>query len=302
MLVKLVGAAALALTVQSAFRSAKQTEAVADFRDLAAAAGLDARTVIGGERAKRYVLETTGGGVAIVDYDNDGRPDIFLVNGSSLSPSSTGAAPVSHLYRNNGDGTFADVTAKAGVGRNGWGQGVCAGDYDNDGYVDLFVTYYGNQVLYRNNGDGTFADVTRQAGLAPSALRWRTGCAFVDVNRDGRLDLFVSSYVAYDDAKRYEPASRENCFWKGIGVMCGPHGLEGSYNQLFRGNADGTFTDVSEVAGLWKVRPAYGFTPIVLDYDNDGWTCTSRTIPARRGSSTMSMGRSPRSDCEPASR
>ena len=271
MVVKLVGVASLVVVALSAFQDAKRTEWAADFRDIAVAAGLDARTVIGGERTKRYILETTGGGVAILDYDDDGKPDIFLVNGMGVAASSTDAAPVSHLYRNNGDGTFADVTDKAGVGGRGWGQGVCAGDYDNDGHVDLFVTYYGNQILYRNNGDGTFADVTQQAGLAPSGLRWRSGCAFVDFNRDGRLDLFVSAYVAYDDAKRYEPASRENCFWKGIGVMCGPHGLAGSHNQLFRGNADGTFTDVSESVGLLNVRPAYGFTPIVLDYDNDGW-------------------------------
>src|SRR5262249_42320382 len=151
----LVCALALATSTLSAFQAAAVSGPVADFRDLAATAGLEARTVIGGERTKQYILETTGGGVAILDYDNDGWSDIFLVNGASLS-SSNDAAPVSHLYRNNGDGTFADVTAKAGVAGSGWGQGVCAGDYDNDGYTDLFVTYYGNQILYRNNGDGTF--------------------------------------------------------------------------------------------------------------------------------------------------
>jgi hypothetical protein len=246
-------------------------EAVADFRDLAAAAGLSARTVIGGEHTKQYILETTGGGVAIVDYDSDGWPDIFLVNGASLAPSSTDAAPVSHLYRNRGDGTFADVTEKAGVAGTGWGQGVCAGDYDNDGHVDLFVTYYGHQILYRNNGDGTFSDVTRRSGLSFSRPRWNAGCAFLDFNRDGRLDLFVSAYVDYADAMRYPPGSRDNCSWKGLVVMCGPHGLTGSQNALFRGNADGTFSDVSEAAGLLKARPAFGLTPLVLDYDNDGW-------------------------------
>jgi hypothetical protein len=224
--------------------------------DLAAAAGLTARTVIGGEHTKQYILETTGGGVAIVDYDGDGWPDIFLVNGASLAPSSTDAAPVSHLYRNRGDGTFADVTEKAGVAGKGWGQGVCAGDYDNDGHVDLFVTYYGHQILYRNNGDGTFSDVTRRSGLSFSRPRWNAGCAFLDFNRDGRLDLFVSAYVDYADAMRYAPGSRDNCSWKGLVVMCGPHGLAGSQNALFRGNADGTFSDVSEAAGLLKARPA----------------------------------------------
>lgn len=246
-------------------------EAVADFRDLAAAAGLTARTVIGGAHTKQYILETTGGGVAIVDYDSDGWPDIFLVNGASLAPSSTDAAPVSHLYRNRGDGTFADVTEKAGVAGKGWGQGVCAGDYDNDGHVDLFVSYYGHQILYRNNGDGGFSDVTRRSGLPLSRPRWNTGCAFLDFNRDGRLDLFVSAYVDYADAMRYAPGSRGNCSWKGVVVMCGPHGLAGSQNALFRGNADGTFSDVSEAAGLLKAQPAFGFTPLVLDYDNDGW-------------------------------
>ncbi|PYQ84803.1 MAG: RNA-binding protein [Acidobacteria bacterium] len=268
---KLFFGTALALTVLSAFQSAAVPEPLADFRDLAAAAGLNARTVIGGERTKQFILETTGGGVAIVDYDDDGWPDIFLVNGARRSLSAADAAPVSHLYRNNHDGTFADVTEKAGVAGKGWGQGVCAGDYDNDGHIDLFVTYYGHQVLYRNNGDGTFNDVTRGSGLSLSKPRWNTGCAFLDFNRDGRLDLLVSAYVDYADATRYAPGSRDNCFWKGLGVMCGPHGLAGSSNALYRGNPDGTFTNVSEEAGLLKPRPAYGLTPLVLDYDNDGW-------------------------------
>ena len=245
--------------------------AFADFRDLAAAAGLTARTVIGGEHTKDYILETTGGGVAILDYDNDGWPDIFLVNGARLAQASPDTAPASHLYRNRGDGTFVDVTEKAGVGGRGWGQGVCAGDYDNDGDVDLFVTYYGDQVLYRNNGDGTFSDVTRQSGLSLSSPRWNTGAAFLDFDHDGHLDLFVSAYVAFADATRYPRGSRGDCFWKGLGVMCGPHGLAGSQNMLFRGNGDGTFSDVSEKAGLLAARPAFGFTPLVLDYDNDRW-------------------------------
>ncbi|OLE82077.1 MAG: hypothetical protein AUF76_10915 [Acidobacteria bacterium 13_1_20CM_2_65_9] len=268
---KLLIGSALALIALSAFQHVVKPEAVADFRDVAAAAGLTARTVIGGERTKQYILETTGGGVAIVDYDNDGWPDIFLVNGARLENSPSDDAPISHLYRNKGDGTFTDVTDKAGIAGRGWGQGVCAGDYDNDGHIDLFVTYYGDQILYRNNGDGTFSDVTRRSGLSSSSPRWNTGCAFLDFNRDGRLDLFVSAYVAHADATRYPPGSRSNCSWKGLGVMCGPHGLDGSHNALFRGNEDGTFTDVSEAAGLRKPRPAYGFTPLVLDYDNDRW-------------------------------
>ena len=244
--------------------------AFADFRDLAAAAGLTARTVIGGEHTKDYILETTGGGVAILDYDNDAWPDIFLVNGARLAEGSPDR-PSSHLYRSRGDGTFVDVTEKAGVGGRGWGQGVSAGDYDNDGDVDLFVTYYGDQVLYRNNGDGTFSDVTRQSGLSLSSPRWNTGAAFLDFDRDGHLDLFVTAYVAFADATRYPRGSRGDCFWKGLGVMCGPHGLAGSQNMLFRGNGDGTFSDVSGKAGLLAARPAFGFTPLVLDYDNDRW-------------------------------
>jgi enediyne biosynthesis protein E4 len=267
---KLFICSALAFAALS-FQNVPTPESVADFRDLAAAAGLNARTIIGGERTKQYILETTGGGVGIVDYDEDGWPDIFLVNGAQLAKSDEESTPVSHLYRNNHDGTFADVTEKARISGSGWGQGVCAGDYDNDGHIDLFVTYYGHQVLYRNNGDGTFNDLTRASGLSQSKPRWNTGCAFLDFNRDGRLDLFVSAYVDYADATRYAPASRDNCFWKGVGVMCGPHGLAGSHNALFRGNADGTFTDVSETAGLLKARPAFGLTPLVVDYDNDRW-------------------------------
>jgi len=269
--VKLIFGATFAATLLSVFQHAAVREPVADFRDIAAAAGLTARTIIGGDRTKQYILETTGGGLAILDYDDDGWPDLFFVNGARLASADGGAAPVSHLYRNNHDGTFADVTRGAGLSATGWGQGVCAGDYDNDGRVDLFVTYYGRQVLYRNNGDGTFADVTRASGLSLPTPRWNTGCAFLDYNHDGRLDLFVSSYVDYGDAMRFAPGSRDNCFWKGLGVMCGPHGLAGSRNALYRGSADGTFTDVSEAAGVLKPSPAFGLTPLVLDADNDGW-------------------------------
>jgi enediyne biosynthesis protein E4 len=269
--VKLIIGSTLALTLLSALQHPGVRESVADFRDLAATAGLTARTIIGGERTKQYILETTGGGAAIVDYDDDGWPDVLFVNGARLASVENETTPVSHLFRNNHDGTFADVTRTAGLSATGWGQAVCAGDYDNDGHVDLFVTYYGQQVLYRNNGDGSFSDVTRASGLSQSKPRWNTGCAFLDFNRDGRLDLFVSAYVDYGDAMRFAPGSRDNCFWKGVPVMCGPHGLAGSPNALYRGNPDGTFTDVSERAGLLKARPAFGLTPLVLDADNDGW-------------------------------
>jgi hypothetical protein len=235
--------------------------------DVAPAAGLTGRTVIGGERTKDYILETTGGGVAILDYDDDGWPDVFLVNGARA-----GEEPSpSRLYRNQGDGTFLDVSATSGLVRRGWGQGACAGDYDNDARMDLFVTYYGQSVLYRNVGGGKFADTTSAAALT-GPDRYSTGCAFLDYDRDGRLDLFVSAYLAHGDARRYPPGTPgQNCSWKGLAVMCGPAGLGGAQNALYRGNADGTFTDVSERAGILKAAPSYGFTPLVLDYDNDGW-------------------------------
>lgn len=244
------------------------TPEVARFVDVAPAVGLTAPTIIGGERTKEFILETTGGGVAILDYDDDGWPDVFLVNGSRLE----GPAAPSRLYRNLGDGTFGDVTGPAGLDRRGWGQGVCAGDYDNDGRVDLFVTYYGQSVLYRNQAGGTFRDTTAAARLVFPTDRYSTGCAFLDYDRDGRLDLFVSAYLAPEDARRYRPGTPgQNCSWKGMAVMCGPAGLRGARNVLYRGHADGTFTDVSEKAGILAAAPSYGFTPLVLDYDNDGW-------------------------------
>src|SRR6202048_1138856 len=165
------------------------------FTHVAQKAGLAAPVIFGGENTKKYIIETTGTGVAIFDYDNDGWPDIFVVNGTKLGSLPSGKAPTSHLYHNNHDGTFTDVTEKAGLMRTGWGQGVCVGDYDNDGNLDLFVTYYGRNVLYHNNGDGTFNDVTRESGLLQTEDHWNTGAAFVDYNRDGHLDLFVSNYV-----------------------------------------------------------------------------------------------------------
>ena len=241
------------------------------FSDVGRSAGLQVRNYFGGEESKRYILETTGCGVAFFDYDNDGWLDIFLVNGSRLSGFPAGQEPTNHLFHNNRDGTFADVTEKAGLVRHGWGQGVCIGDYDNDGLEDLFVTYWGHNVLYHNNGDGTFTDVSTKAGVAGCARRWGTGCAFLDYDRDGRLDLFVSNYVAFDPKTAPDPGTNPYCVYRGIPVNCGPRGLEGERNILYHNNGDGTFADVSEKAGVTTPSGYYGLGVLVADFDNDGW-------------------------------
>ena len=242
-----------------------------NFVDIAERAGLTAKTEDGGGKTKRYIIETTGSGAAFFDFDNDGWPDIFLVNGSRLEGFPKGQEPTSHLYRNLHDGTFADVTQSAGVGLVGWGQGVCAGDYDNDGFVDLFVTFWGHDILLHNNGDGTFTDVTRKAGLWHDDVRWSTGCAFLDYDRDGRLDLFVAHYVDLDLPHTPEPGSGAACMWKGMPVMCGPRGLKGTHSELYHNNGDGTFTDVSEASGIAKTDAYYCLTALTGDFDNDGW-------------------------------
>jgi len=240
------------------------------FVDVGRAAGLNAKTIYGGDHKNKYLLETTGCGVAFYDYDNDGWLDIFLVNGTRLEGFPAGQEPVSHLFKNNRDGTFTDVTLKAGVARSGWGQGVCVGDYDNDGWDDLFVSYFGKNVLYHNNGDGTFTDVSEKAGVAGKGNRWSTGCAFVDYDRDGRLDLFVANYIDMELKTAPVPESGP-CLYKGVMVACGPPGLNGGKNILYRNNGDGTFTDVSENAGILKANGTYGLGVLTADLDNDGW-------------------------------
>ncbi len=238
------------------------------FTGVAPAAGLTARTVFGGEKTKRYILETTGGGVAFFDYDNDGWLDIFLVNGSRLE---AGAASTNHLYRSNRDGTFQEVTRRAGLERSGWGQGVCAGDYDNDGHTDLFLTYWGYNVLYRNTGAGAFTDSTEAAGLKGSRPRWGSGCAFLDYDRDGLLDLLVSNYVDFDLKTAPQPGAGPTCRYRGLAVNCGPRGLPGESNLLFRNQGHGQFRDLSEKSGIAKARDHYGLGVLTGDFDNDGW-------------------------------
>jgi len=246
---------------------------IAYFIDQAAKAGITMKTVFGGVDSKEYIIETTGTGVAIFDYDNDGWPDIFLVNGTTLDTASvSGPAPTNHLYHNNHDGTFTDVTAKAGLLHSGWGQGVCVGDYDNDGYEDLYVTYYGKNVLYHNNGNGTFTDVSSKAGVAGTGKQWGSGCAFVDYDRDGKLDLMVATYVDFDLTTAPKPGERIDCLWKGVPVMCGPRGLPWNSNILYHNRGDGTFEDVTKKAHIDQTNGHYGLSVSTLDFDDDGWT------------------------------
>jgi hypothetical protein len=255
---------------EEAGRSKPPTDIGISFINVAQESGLNVKTIFGGEHKNKYLLETTGCGVAFYDYDNDGWLDIFLVNGTRLEGFPPGKEPTSHLFKNNRDGTFTDVTAKAGLAHSGWGQGVCIGDYDNDGFDDLFVTYYGKNVLYHNNGDGTFTDVSEKAGVPGKKTRWGTGCAFVDYDRDGHLDLFVANYIDLDLATAPVPESGP-CLYKAVMVACGPPGLTGGKNILYHNNGDGTFSDVSESSGVLQVNGTFGLGVLTADFDNDGW-------------------------------
>jgi len=241
------------------------------FVDIAREAGLNAPNVWGGVDRKRYIIEAKGSGLGFFDYDNDGWLDIYLTNGTRLDTNwPAGKAPTSHLYKNNRDGTFTDVTEKSGLARTGWQTGVSVGDYDNDGWDDLFCTFWGHNALFHNNGDGTFTDVTRKAGLYNEEIRWGAGSCWLDYDRDGSLDLFVCNYIKLDPEKL--PSQNDiYCQWKGIPVMCGPRGLTGDTNILYHNNGDATFTDVSEKAGILKPGPRYSITPVSYDFDNDGW-------------------------------
>jgi hypothetical protein len=243
----------------------------AHFEDIAEAAGLRLPVIYGGVESKKYILEANGCGCAFIDYDNDGWMDIFLLSGTRLDGDPPGAT--NRLYKNNRDGTFTDVTDKAGLRAAGWANGVCIADYDNDGFDDIFCTYFGQNRLYRNNGDGTFTEVTKQAGLLQEGPpRWNTGSAFLDYDRDGHLDLFVSNYIGLDLQHTPVPGQNSTCVWKGVPVNCGPRGLPTGRHLLYHNNGDGTFTDVTKQAGIASATEGYGMTVVAADFDEDGWT------------------------------
>lgn len=259
------------------------------FVDVAREAGLVIPVVSGGVDHKEYIIEAVGSGCAFFDFDNDGWMDIFLLGGTRLEGAPPGAT--NRLYKNNRDGTFVDVTEKAGLHDVGWAYGVCVGDYNNDGFEDLFCTYFGQNKLYRNNGDSTFTDVTKQAGLVEAAHRFGTGCTWVDYNRDGHLDLFVSNYVQFDFKTVPRPSQNPTCNFKGVPVNCGPRGLTPGYHSVYRNNGDGTFTDVSKQAGVSGFKDSYGLTVVAADFDEDGWpdifvACDSTPSLSRRRAPT----------------
>ena len=236
------------------------------FVDITKQAGVDFNHVSSPE--KRYIVESMSGGVALFDYDNDGHLDIYLVNSLTVDLVKSKGKTPSALYRNNGDGTFADVTGKSGLRDVGWGMGAAVADYNNDGFEDLYVTCVGPNKLYKNNGDGTFADVTDKAGVGDP--RWSAGATFFDYDADGNLDLFVANYVAFDFNSLPEFGRGKLCQYKGIPVQCGPRGLPGDGDSLYRNNGDGTFTDVTKRAGLTDAHGFYGMQPVASDLDDDG--------------------------------
>ena len=237
------------------------------FIDITSTSGITFKHTLSPE--KKYIAESMSGGVALFDYDNDGFLDIFLVNSLTVELLKSNKKTRSALYRNNRDGTFSDVTDKAGVSDVGWGMGCAVGDFNNDGFNDLYVTSIGPDHLFKNNGNGTFTDVTEKAGV--SDPRFSTGAAFLDYDNDGKLDLFVTNYVDFDINHLPTFGEGPTCQFKGIPVQCGPRGLPGAGDSLFHNNGDGTFTDVSKKAGVADSRGYYGLGVVGSDFDGDGW-------------------------------
>lgn len=245
------------------------------FTDVAEKSGLNMRFVYGGEQRKKYIIEANGSGVAFLDYDNDGRIDAFLLNGSRLDDSSlvkSTPKPTNHLYRNLGGGRFQDSTEAAGVKHSGWANGVCVADFDNDGFEDMYVTYWGHNVLYRNNGHGAFEDVTGHAAVGGPGNEWSTGCTFLDYDRDGLVDLLVTSYQGFDPATTPAPGSSSTCEWRGMPVFCGPRGRPFGKLTLYHNLGNGKFEDVTMKSGVGAVQRIYAFTALAADLDDDGWT------------------------------
>jgi hypothetical protein len=259
------------LHAQQPYPPSAQHPTPAWFVDVAPKAGITVLNVNGSATNKRYIVEATGSGVAILDYDNDGFPDIFLVNGQELTPDPKQPEPTSHLFHNNHDGTFTDVTAGSGLEGTAWGQGACVGDYDNDGLDDLYVTGYGKNRLFHNLGHGKFKEVGEASGTAGTGQEWGTGCAFVDYDRDGKLDLMVANYVHFDLKSTPAPGAEAGCMWKGAPVMCGPRGLPYTTNILYHNLGNGRFEDVSKASGIQKTAGHYCFSVTTLDFNEDGW-------------------------------
>ena len=241
-----------------------------DYRDIAEAAGLRGVAVSGSSTEKSYIVESTGTGVAVLDFDGDDLLDILLISADRFEDE--GDPPQHYLYKNLGGLRFSDVTEGSGIQHTGWAQGACVGDIDDDGLDDIAIPHWGQNRLYRNLGKGRFREESAQRGLAEAVRRWGTGCAFLDFDRDGDLDLFIANYLRFDPAKTPKPGEGAECRWKGMPVLCGPRGLPGESMSLYENNGEGVFADVSAEAGIETEKLYYGFTPLTGDFDNDGWT------------------------------
>lgn len=243
----------------------------ATFDDIGTKAGLTSPVIVGNAAAKKYIIEANGTGLAAIDFDRDGWVDLFVVNSSRLEGFGNTTPPTNRLYRNTGKGAFTDVTKTAGLDRAGWGNGVCVADIDNDGDDDIFVTYWGPNLLFLNSGKGTFEEAGARLGVAGPPKEWSSGCTFLDYDRDGRLDLFVTSYQQFDPATTPAPGKTSNCEWKGMPVFCGPRGLPFGRATLFHQRSDGTFEDVTQASGIGAIQGFYAFTAVAADFNGDGW-------------------------------
>ncbi len=242
----------------------------AKFTNVADAAGLRAPVIYGDEGKADYILESMGCGVAFLDYDNDGWQDVVILTGQRRTGPTPPGATIK-LYHNNRDGTFRDVTAKSGLGRSVWAAGITVADYDNDGFDDIFISCWGQNILFHNEGNGAFRDVTKEAGLLHEGARYGTGCTWIDYDRDGRVDLFVAHYLVFDPEAIPIRGKDPLCSRTGVPVFCGPNGVPQERHRLYHNNGDGTFTDVSEKAGILGVKPNYALTATAADFDGDGW-------------------------------